>query len=92
MLWVKLCENPIMITNQELARRLQSEAHQLSQQGDNLYRIRAYRRAAMALLRLQEPIETMMPSNIQQVPGIGRSIAKRLLEEMTTAQLGHRVS
>ena len=75
-----------MISNQELAKRLQHEAMELSQQGDNLYRIRAYRRAAMVVLGLQQPIETLGRDGLLQVPGIGKSIAKRI-EELSTASM-----
>ncbi len=40
------------MTNQDIARRLREQAAALAREGTNLYRIRAFRQAAMAVLAL----------------------------------------
>jgi DNA polymerase/3'-5' exonuclease PolX len=59
------------MTNQQIACRLQKVARVLSQRGENLFRIRAYRRAAWAALENPEPIT---PTGVA-ISGMGESIA-----------------
>ena len=40
------------LTNQDIAKRLREHASELARTGDNLYRVRAFRSAAMAVLAL----------------------------------------
>ena len=63
------------MTNEDIARRLRHHAAELSRTGDNLYRVRAFRQAAMAVLTLPEPVERLDRSALERVPGIGRSLA-----------------
>lgn len=70
------------MTNDAIARRLREHAAELARGGDNLYRVRAFRQAALAVLSLPEPVETILtargPGALQQVPGIGRSLAETI--------------
>ena len=70
------------MTNDDIARRLREHATELARGGDNLYRVRAYRQAALAVLNLPEPVEAILtvrgPAALQQVPGIGRSLAETI--------------
>ena len=71
------------MTNEELAQRLRSHARWLTQRGENLYRIRAFRQATMAVLELREPfLEVYGQKGF--VPGIGESITVTLLEYART--------
>jgi len=67
------------MTNQDIARKLQAHARQLAYAGDNLYRIRAFRQAAMAVLRLPQPAEMVLSrfgrKGLAQLAGIGLSTA-----------------
>ena len=71
-------------TNQQIARKLREHASDLARNGDNLYRVRAFRQAAMAVLTLREPVETILeaqgPRGLERVPGIGRSLAETIDE------------
>lgn len=71
-------------TNQEISRKLRAHASELSGTKDNLYRIRAYRRAAMAVLTLPEEVSDIVASRghvgLAEVPGIGKSLAKTIVE------------
>lgn len=67
------------MTNAEIARELRTRAADLARAGDNLYRVRAFRQAAMAVLALPDPVVELVavggPKALAQLPGIGRSLA-----------------
>ena len=70
------------MTNDDIARRLREHATELARGGDNLYRVRAFRQAALAVQGLPEPVETILTIRgrgaLEQVPGIGRSLAETI--------------
>ncbi|MCZ2340694.1 MAG: hypothetical protein LC104_02725 [Bacteroidales bacterium] len=72
------------MTNEELSRKLRSHAAELAHAGDNLYRIRAFRQAAFAVLRLAQPAEDLLHqfgrAELARRAGIGASIAETLEE------------
>src|SRR5262245_46447302 len=67
------------MTNQDIARRLREQAAELARGGNNLYRIRAFRQAAMAVLGLSGEAADLVarsgPRVLEGVPGIGKSLA-----------------
>lgn len=67
------------MTNAEIARELRTRAAELARAGDNLYRVRAFRQAAMAVLALPEPVAELVavggPKALAGLPGIGGSLA-----------------
>lgn len=70
------------MTNQEIARELRHHATELARGRDNLYRVRAFRQAAMAVLGLADDVERLVatggPQALKQVPGIGKSLAETI--------------
>jgi DNA polymerase (family 10) len=70
-------------TNQQIARRLREQAWELARSRANLYRVRAFRRAAMAVLALPVEVATLVArggeSALERVPGVGRSLARTLV-------------
>lgn len=72
------------MTNEELSRQLRTHAAALAHAGDNLYRIRAFRQAAFAVLRLTQPVEEVLDyygcQELARRAGIGLSIAETLEE------------
>jgi DNA polymerase (family 10) len=68
--------------NEDISRRLRRHAADLAKGGDNLYRVRAFRQAAMAVLTLPEPVEAILAARgrggLEAVPGIGRSLAETI--------------
>lgn len=66
------------MTNEQIARRLRDYASELAQGGENLYRVRAYRQAAMAVLGLPGPVTSR--AELANVPGIGASLAETIAE------------
>jgi DNA polymerase (family 10) len=67
------------MTNAEIARELRTRATDMARAGGNLYRVRAFRQAAMAVLALPESVSQLVaaagPKALERVPGIGRSLA-----------------
>jgi Holliday junction DNA helicase RuvA len=66
-------------TNQEIARKLREHAAELARDGGNLYRVRAFRQAAMTVLALPEEVSALVaaagPRALERLPGIGKSLA-----------------
>ncbi len=69
-------------TNTAIAQLLRQQASDLARRGDNLYRVRAFRQAAMAMLTLREELATLIAvqgwSALEEIPGIGRSLARTI--------------
>jgi holliday junction DNA helicase RuvA len=67
------------LTNQEIAQKLRDHATELARTQSNLYRVRAFRSAAIAVLGLKgevsELIATGRARELERVPGIGKSLA-----------------
>ena len=67
------------MTNEEIARRLRERASILALGGENLYRIRAFRQAAMAVLGLPVEASSVVAvggvNALERFPGIGKSLA-----------------
>ncbi len=65
--------------NQEIARQLVDYAHFLEMRGDNLFRVRAYRRAAETVLGLSKEIGDLYceqgVKGIRELPGIGSHLS-----------------
>ena len=65
--------------NQAIAERLMAYARHLNGHDGNLYRRRAYRRAAEILLRLDRPVESIIAEQgrkgLEELPGIGEHLA-----------------
>jgi DNA polymerase (family 10) len=64
--------------NQQLATIFRSRADLLSAQRANPYRVRAYRRAADALLTLEEDVAAIAGrQGLEDIDGIGADLAKK---------------
>jgi DNA polymerase/3'-5' exonuclease PolX len=65
--------------NRTVAKTLTDYAHTLDERGGQLYRARAYRRAAQAVLALDGELSELLAANgrkwLQEVPGIGSHLA-----------------
>jgi len=81
----------VILTNSEIARRLQSHAAELARRGSNLYRVRAFRQAAFAVLGLDEPLDLLLRRSgregLTAIPGIGASLAETLEELVATGDI-----
>ena len=72
------------MTTGDIARKLRERAAELARDGDNLYRIRAFRQAAFAVMGLEDEIEQLVtlggPKVLERVPGIGKSLSETIAE------------
>jgi DNA polymerase (family 10) len=70
--------------NAAIAHELLRQARDLAAHGENLYRVRAYRRAAAELLGLDRPVSAIVaesgPRGLTVLPGVGMSLAKTIAE------------
>jgi holliday junction DNA helicase RuvA len=79
----------MLLSNREIARKLRQHAGELAREGDNLYRIRAFRQAAMAVLALPEEVSELVAANgrraLERLPGIGKSLAGTIARYLNKA-------
>ncbi|MEK9139745.1 MAG: histidinol-phosphatase [Nitrospirota bacterium] len=74
--------------NQQLATIFRSMADLLSSQRANPYRVRAYRRAADALLTINEDVSTVADrQGLEEIDGIGTDLAKKIEEFLATGTI-----
>lgn len=70
--------------NAAIAHELLRQARELAAQGDNLYRVRAYRRAAAELFGLDRPVTAIIAEagsdGLRVLPGVGESLSKTIAE------------
>jgi DNA polymerase (family X) len=74
--------------NQQLATIFRSMADLLSAQRANPYRVRAYRRAADALLAIDEEVTALVErQGLEEIDGIGADLAKKIEEFLETGTI-----
>jgi DNA polymerase (family 10) len=74
--------------NQALAALFRSMADLLSAQRANPYRVRAYRRAAEALLELDEDVAAIAQRDgLEDIAGIGKDLAGKIREFLETGTI-----
>jgi DNA polymerase (family 10) len=74
--------------NQQLASLFRSMADLLSSQRANPFRVRAYRRAADALLAIEEDVATVAArQGLEEIDGIGTDLAKKIDEFLETGTI-----
>jgi DNA polymerase (family 10) len=76
-------------TNAEIAESLQRIADLLEIQGENVFRIRAYRNAARTVSELPEGIAAMISrgEDLTELPGIGEDLAGKITELARTGRV-----
>lgn len=70
--------------NVQVADNLTEIADLLEMTGENVFRIRAYRRAAEAVAALVEPVGEVLARDPHGIPGVGGGIADHIAELLTT--------
>jgi DNA polymerase (family 10) len=77
--------------NERIAQKLREHANELAKAGHNLYRVRAFRSAAMAILALPGNVAELYARGgtpeLERVPGIGKSLASTIAGFLTVAAL-----
>ena len=76
-------------TNAEIARVFDRMAGILEMEGGSGFKARAYRRGAQTIRELPKPLEAMVKDsvNLEKVPGIGKAIAAKVKELLTTGHI-----
>ncbi|WP_299461209.1 DNA polymerase/3'-5' exonuclease PolX [uncultured Gimesia sp.] len=76
--------------NSEIARQFEELADLLEIQGANPFRLRAYRNAARTISGLSDSIQDIArnsPNELQELPGIGKDLAEKIVTIVETATL-----
>ncbi len=75
--------------NSEIARVFHDMADLLELKGENVFKIRAYRRAAQVIEHLPKEMAVMLEhgEDFQKIPGVGDAIAKKSTELIETGKL-----
>ncbi len=73
--------------NQEIAKIFNDIADMLEIKGENPFRIRAYRRAAMNIEGLAKDVSDMPKEELVKIPGIGQDLAGKIEEYIKTGKL-----
>jgi len=84
-----LTEAGMILTNQELADTFDRIANLLEIKGEVIYKTLAYRKAADSLRAFPEEASILFAQNrLTDIPGVGKAIAEKLSELLTSGQLG----
>jgi DNA polymerase (family 10) len=76
------------LTNADVANLLLRIADLVELQGDNPFKVRAYREAARQIADLEPPVEeTWRQGKLRDVPGVGAAIATKVAEYLETGHL-----
>ncbi|MGE5544598.1 MAG: DNA polymerase/3'-5' exonuclease PolX [Bacillota bacterium] len=77
-----------MVENREVAAILEEVADILEILGENIYKIRAYRKAAYSICQLAEDLEDMWhQGRLLEIDGIGQAIQSKIVEILQTGSL-----
>jgi DNA polymerase (family 10) len=74
----------MVVSNREIASKLLLISELLEITGDNVFKIRAFYRAAEVVEHNNNTVEVMTKEELKQVPGIGPAIAKKVREIVET--------
>jgi DNA polymerase (family 10) len=86
MMHISFCYTFIM-KNQEVAKIFNEIADLLEIKGENPFRIRAYRRAALNIEGLTKDVAEIPKDELMKVPGIGQDLAGKIEEYVETGKL-----
>lgn len=75
------------MTNQKIAKIFNEIADLLEIKGENLFRVRAYRRAAQNIDGLPGDVAGMTEEELLAIPGIGRDLAGKIREFLSTGSM-----
>jgi DNA polymerase (family 10) len=79
----------MIVENVEIAHLLSKYADLLEIQGEGLFRVLAYRKAARTLESLSQPVAQLLAEgkDLEELPGIGKSMAEHIEEIIKTGTL-----
>ncbi len=74
--------------NSEIARVFQDIADLLKSKRDNIFKIRAYERAAKSIEQLPVEVEQLVAEDrLNEIPGVGEAITKKITELVNSGHL-----
>jgi DNA polymerase (family 10) len=73
--------------NQELAKIFTEIAELLELKGENVFRIRAYQRAAQNIGDMAKDVTTLSDEEITAIPGIGKDLTAKIHEYLETGKI-----
>lgn len=77
--------------NQKIAEALNEIAYLLDMKGENVFKLKAYRKAAWSLEKFNEDIGQIYKEKgckgLEKIPGIGKSIAQKIEEYLKTGKI-----
>ncbi len=73
--------------NQQIAKIFSEIAQLLELKGENVFRIRAYQRAAQNLDGLTKDIAALSQGELEAIPGIGKDLAAKIHEYLETGKI-----
>ena len=73
--------------NQQIAKIFSEIAELLELKGENIFRIRAYRRAAQNLDSLSRDVSALSQEDLEAIPGIGKDLAGKVREYLETGKI-----
>ena len=75
--------------NSEVVRVFQDIADLLKLKKENIFKIRAYQKAAHSIEQLSVGVEQLVAEDrLKEIPGVGEAITKKIAELITTGRLG----
>ena len=76
--------------NTEIVKVFDDIAELLKLKKDNIFKIRAYQKAARSIEELPVEVEKLVAEGrLAEVPGVGEAITKKITELVTTGKLGY---
>ena len=76
--------------NSEIARVFLEIAELLKLKKDNIFKIRAYEKAARAIGELKVDVgQLVVEGKLKEIPGVGEAINKKIIEMVTTGRLDY---
>jgi len=80
-----------VMKNSEVAKVFQDIADLLELKGENVFKIRAYQKAARAIEHYPRELKIMIEEreDLHSIPGVGEAIAKKTTELIETGKLGY---
>ena len=78
------------MTNTEIAKVFLDIAELLKLKKDNIFKIRAYQKAARSIEELAMPVEQLVAEGrLREITGVGEAITKKITELVTTGRLAY---
>ncbi|MFC1943582.1 hypothetical protein ACFLWO_03265 [Chloroflexota bacterium] len=76
------------MNNSEIAEVFQDIADLLERKKENIFKIRAYRKAAGSIGELLVEVEQLVREDrLKEIPGVGEAITRKITEMVTTGRL-----